>query len=110
MSNSKQSDDDTVPTVANPFRRDEKPNLRVPGQVDTAPGAYEETLNDAHALQERPFVSAGINNIQRQHLKGRMTIWERIRVLTDEELRGEVWALENGDKSAQPRRSSSPRF
>ena len=85
MSNSKQSDDDIVPTVANPFRRDEKPNLRVPGQVDTAPGAYEETLNDAHALQERPFVSAGINNIQRQHLKGRMTIWERIRVLTDEE-------------------------
>ena len=85
MSNSKQSDDDIVPTVANPFRRDEKPNLRVPGQVDTTPGAYEETLNDAHALQERPFVSAGINNIQRQHLKGRMTIWERIRVLTDEE-------------------------
>ena len=30
-------------------------------------------------------MSAGVNNIQRQHLKGRMTIWERIKVLTDEE-------------------------
>ena len=65
MSNSKQSDDDIVPTVANPFRRDEKPNLRVPGQVDTAPGAYEETLNDAHALQERPFVSEIAGNASR---------------------------------------------
>ena len=85
MSESKQSGDDIVPVVANPFRREEKPDLTVPGQVDTAPGAYEATLDDAHALQERPFVSAGVNNIQRQHLKGRMTIWERIRVLTDEE-------------------------
>ena len=85
MGDSKRSKENTVPVAANPFRRDSKPDLSVPGQVKTAPGIYEETLADAHELQEKPFVSAGVNNIQRQHLKGRMTIWERIKVLTDEE-------------------------
>ena len=85
MGDSKQADDTIVPVAANPFRRDAKPDLTVPGQVATAPGIYEETLADAHALQEKPFISAGVKNIQRQHLKDRMTIWERIRVLTDEE-------------------------
>ena len=36
-------------------------------------------------MRQRPFTAAGERNIQKQHLKGRMTIWERIRVLTQEE-------------------------
>ena len=50
MGNSKRSKENTVPVAANPFRRDSKPDLSVPGQVKTAPGIYEETLADAHEL------------------------------------------------------------
>ncbi|WP_255376801.1 carboxyl transferase domain-containing protein, partial [Oleiphilus sp. HI0067] len=34
---------------------------------------------------KRPKKAAGVKAISRQHAKGRMTIWERISVLTDEE-------------------------
>lgn len=74
-----------VPNAHNPFRQQARPDLSVPGQVASEPGLYEQTLKDAHELQARPYVSAGVKNIQRQHLKNRMTVWERIRVLTDEE-------------------------
>ena len=53
-----------------------------PGQIDYQPGLYEETLEEAHNIRQKPFVSAGFKNVQRQHLKNRMTVWERIKVLT----------------------------
>ena len=56
----------------------------MPDQVSYDPGAYEETLHEAQDIIRRPFVSAGHRNIQRQHLKNRMTVWERISVLSDE--------------------------
>lgn len=46
--------------------------------------AYDAALREAEELRRRPYVSAGPENIIRQHSKGRMTIWERIRVLTPE--------------------------
>lgn len=46
---------------------------------------YEATLARGRDLQERPHVAAGERNIQRQHLKNRMTIWERVRFLADGE-------------------------
>ncbi|MBR9805319.1 acetyl-CoA carboxylase carboxyltransferase subunit, partial [bacterium] len=55
----------------------------VPGQIDYQPGLYEEKLKQGLELIQRPFSAAGEHNIQRQHLKNRMTIWERIQVLTD---------------------------
>lgn len=56
--------------------------------ADAAPaqqvqGRYEATLERGLALQQRPYVAAGIQSIQRQHQKKRMTIWERIRCLAD---------------------------
>ena len=48
-------------------------------------GRYEATLQRGTELRERPFVAAGTPSRQRQHLKGRMTVWERIRYLADDE-------------------------
>ena len=71
-----------VPSIKNPFAEKKQVELSVPDQVDYQHGPYEETLKDAHEITRRPFVSAGLRNIQRQHLKDRMTVWERIKVLT----------------------------
>jgi acetyl-CoA carboxylase carboxyltransferase component len=34
-------------------------------------------------LQQRPYEAAGQRGIQRQHLKNRMTVWERVQFLAD---------------------------
>jgi acetyl-CoA carboxylase carboxyltransferase component len=47
--------------------------------------AYSATIAAAAALRERPYASMGVAAIARQHAKGRMTVWERIRVLTSED-------------------------
>jgi len=46
-------------------------------------GTYQETIVAAEALQRRPH-EPGLKSLIRQHQKGRMTVWERIEVLTDE--------------------------
>jgi len=46
---------------------------------------YEKTLIRARELQAKPYLSAGERNLQRQHLKDRMTVWERISYLSDGE-------------------------
>ena len=48
-------------------------------------GRYEATLSRGLALRQPPYIAAGTASRQRQHLKGRMTVWERIRVLADDE-------------------------
>jgi len=73
------------PSLENPFDRSEEIEFTVPGQISYQPGLYEEKLKEGHELLQRPFKAAGEANIQKQHLKNRMTIWERIRVLTDKE-------------------------
>lgn len=45
---------------------------------------YDAALQEGEELRRRPYVSAGLDNIARQHAKERMTIWERIQVLTQE--------------------------
>ncbi|WP_197466129.1 hypothetical protein, partial [Oleiphilus sp. HI0080] len=47
------------------------------------PGPYEDSLKKGWALIKRPRKAAGVKAISRQHAKNRMTIWERIDVLTD---------------------------
>lgn len=66
----------------NPFTQDAHGNSNA---TLLAPGRYEATLERGLELQQRPYVAAGERNIQRQHLKQRMTIWERIRCLADGE-------------------------
>lgn len=58
--------------------------LQPPAQADAEALAYERTLTEARRLRERPARAGGYRNIARQHQKNRMTVWERLRVLTDE--------------------------
>ena len=46
---------------------------------------YEQSLREARELRQKPLRAGGYRNIARQHGKGRMTVWERIRVLADAE-------------------------
>ena len=46
---------------------------------------YEESLELGRELLERPKQGGGEARVRVQHAKGRMTVWERIRVLTDRE-------------------------
>lgn len=55
------------------------------GGEQSEAGRYEVTLQRGRELRERPYVAAGTASRQRQHLKGRMTVWERIRYLADDE-------------------------
>ena len=71
-------------TLSNPFAAPAERACTVPGQIHSAPGLFEETLRAGAALQQRPYTAAGVRSIQRQHLKQRMTVWERIQCLADE--------------------------
>ncbi len=66
----------------NPFSCDSNSTSN---EGETVIGRYEATLARGIALQQRPYIAAGDRNIQRQHLKQRMTVWERIRCLADGE-------------------------
>jgi acetyl-CoA carboxylase carboxyltransferase component len=71
------------PSLDNPFDESSEIEFTVPGQAAYEPGLYEEKLKEGFELKQRPFKAAGEKSIQKQHLKNRMTIWERIHVLTD---------------------------
>ena len=71
------------PSLKNPFDSSKELEFTVPGQASYEPGLYEEKLKEGFALMQRPFTAAGDVNRQKQHLKNRMTVWERISVLTD---------------------------
>jgi acetyl-CoA carboxylase carboxyltransferase component len=73
------------PTLTNPFGHEQELDFAVPGEITAKPGVFENAIRNAHDLIQRPYLAAGVKNIQRQHHKKRMTIWERIQVLTDEE-------------------------
>jgi acetyl-CoA carboxylase carboxyltransferase component len=48
-------------------------------------GIYEEALELGADLQQRPMKGGGVDRILVQHSKDRMTVWERIKVLTQNE-------------------------
>ena len=77
--------DKIIPAIENPFAEAHEQDFSVPGQISEAPGLYEESLKSGFELQQRPRLAAGTANIRKQHQKGRMTIWERISVLSDQE-------------------------
>lgn len=65
-----------IPSLDDPFAP--------PPPAGPEPTPYEQALRDGAALRERPHTSQGVEAIAKQHQKGRMTVWERIRVLTAE--------------------------
>ncbi len=76
-------DSTIVPSLDNPFGQASSHAFVVPGQVSYEPGLYEASLKAGKALIDRPRQAAGVVNIEKQHLKNRMTVWERLDVLTD---------------------------
>lgn len=74
-----------IPTLENPFHEPEKIEFKIPGEITRVPGIYEAALKEGWDLMQRPHTAAGVVAIERQHLKKRMTVWERIRALTDKE-------------------------
>ncbi|MEQ8263218.1 carboxyl transferase domain-containing protein [Pseudohaliea sp.] len=80
------SEDKQTPyaSLENPFAATVERTFEVPGQIASEPGPYEDALRAGAALQARPYEAAGVRNVQRQHLKKRMTVWERIKFLADE--------------------------
>ena len=72
-----------APTLDNPFEQARDVEFVVPGQINYQPGLYEETLKSGQALIDRPRAAAGVVSTEKQHLKSRMTVWERLEVLTD---------------------------
>ena len=46
---------------------------------------YEQMLKRGEELLEKPLKGGGEEKVRVQHNKGRMTVWERIKVLTSEE-------------------------
>jgi acetyl-CoA carboxylase carboxyltransferase component len=74
-----------IASLENPFASKDEQEFKVPGQLASTPGPYEESLKAGWELQQRPYQTAGVKNTQRQHQKKRMTIWERIRFLADGE-------------------------
>ncbi len=73
------------PVLANPLDPVEKVEFTVPGEISRAAGAYEEAMKEGYDLVQRPIRAVPIDQIEKQHAKRRMTVWERIRVLTDKE-------------------------
>ena len=72
-------------TLVNPFGQAKEVEFSIPGQAGYEPGLYEESLKKGYDLIKRPKTAPGVSAITRQHSKNRMTIWERISVLTDED-------------------------
>jgi acetyl-CoA carboxylase carboxyltransferase component len=81
------SSNELIASLVNPFDDTAEREFTVPGQVAAKPGLYEEALKKGWELQQRPYLAAGVKSVQRQHLKHRMTIWERIEFLADDEPR-----------------------
>ena len=65
-----------LPTLVNPFQS--------PPAEPAGTDLYQAALDEGLALRRRPYEVAGSENIARQHQKGRMTVWERLEVLSSE--------------------------
>ena len=73
------------PSLINPFAPPETVDFNIPGEIAGATGGYEEVMQEGHDLIQRPIKSVSVGQIEKQHFKKRMTVWERIKVLTQEE-------------------------
>ncbi len=73
------------PILTNPLDPPEKVEFNIPGEIARTTGGYEDAMKEGYDLIQRPIRSVPIEQIEKQHAKNRMTVWERIRVLTDKE-------------------------
>src|SRR6056297_1782918 len=73
------------PSLQNPLAEKQQVDFNIPGEIAGKSGAYEEVMREGYELIERPIKSVKIGQIEKQHFKKRMTVWERLKVLTQEE-------------------------
>jgi acetyl-CoA carboxylase carboxyltransferase component len=73
------------PALKNPFDPPEKVEFTIPGEISRTTGGYEEAMKEGYDLIQRPIKSVSIDQIEKQHFKKRMTVWERLRVLSDKD-------------------------
>ncbi|MGE8791664.1 acyl-CoA carboxylase subunit beta [Leptospira kirschneri] len=66
-------------SLENPFQSTSEPEILKPR------GLYEEANELGKELLNKPLLGGGVDRILVQHSKDRMTVWERIKVLTDQE-------------------------
>ncbi|MCZ8342026.1 MAG: acetyl-CoA carboxylase carboxyltransferase subunit [Leptospira sp.] len=64
-------------SLNNPFKEQ--------NQTETKKGIYDDAIKLGQELIVKPFLGGGEDRIRVQHSKNRMTVWERIKVLTNEE-------------------------
>lgn len=62
-----------------------RPEPGVPEVLHRGSQVYEEALVLGEELLERPSRGGGLSRVRVQHAKGRMTVFERFKVLTDRE-------------------------
>ena len=70
------------PSLKNPFNAQEKVEFTIPGEIRGKTGGYEEVMKEGYDLIQRPIKSVKIDQIEKQHFKKRMTVWERLSVLS----------------------------
>ncbi len=71
------------PLLKNPFDPPEKVEFTIPGEISRATGPYEVAMKEGYDLIQRPIKSVSIYQIEKQHFKKRMTVWERLKVLSN---------------------------
>jgi acetyl-CoA carboxylase carboxyltransferase component len=72
------------PVLQNPFDPPEKVEFTIPGEISKTTGPYEEAMKEGYELIQRPVKSVKIEQIEKQHFKKRMTVWERLKVLSSQ--------------------------
>lgn len=68
-------------SLQNPFSTSKAPL----NEQSNALGIYESSIQMGQELLKKPFEGGGVDRIMVQHSKNRMTVWERIKVLTEKE-------------------------
>ncbi len=74
-----------TPSLKNPLAPAEEVEFTIPGEIAGQTGGYEEVMKEGHDLMQRPIKSVAVGQIEKQHFKQRMTVWERIKILTESE-------------------------
>ena len=73
------------PSLQNPLAEKQQVDFNIPGEIAGKAGAYEEVMREGYELIERPIKSVSVAQVEKQHFKKRMTVWERINFLTSHE-------------------------
>ena len=68
--------------LENPFKNENSESDSVKKDKKTV---YEKMLDRAEDIIQKPLQGGGEDRVRIQHIKGRMTVWERIKILTSKE-------------------------